>query len=89
LTHTYDDMTLDELRRRVDDWAHYGIEPSTPREWYIARRARRDAILDLQEALDAEGLVVMSGPMIERLLADAYDCGILYARGFNRDADHG
>jgi hypothetical protein len=59
LTHTYDDMTLDELRRRVDDWAHYGIEPSTPREWYIARRARRDAILDLQEALDAEGLVVV------------------------------
>jgi hypothetical protein len=69
LTHTYDDMTLDELRRRVDDWAHYGIEPSTPREWYIARRARRDAILDLQEALDAEGLVVVPERPDDRALA--------------------
>jgi hypothetical protein len=104
LTHTYDDMTLDELRRRVDDWAHYGIEPSTPREWYIARRARRDAILDLQEALDAEGLVVVPEEqwhLLERFAATALPLltaeygsiggAALSARvfGFARDYDHG
>jgi hypothetical protein len=80
MTSRFDDMTLDELSAHGDA------------EAYVCWRDRsiaRDAILDLQGALDAEGLVVMSGPMIERLLADAYDCGILYARGFNRDADHG